>query len=137
MALIQRSIPLNTPYDSGWLDERTGLLQFAITLVPFAGIAFLWFMGIIRDRIGELEDSLFSTIFLGSGLLFLGGLFVWVSLIGAVLVSAEADAGAWRDTGAFVLGLSIRSLRLAFPAWVLVVSLFILRVPERFADEPA
>jgi hypothetical protein len=44
--------------------------------VPFAGIAFLWFVGVVRDRIGEAEDRFFATVFLGSGLLFVGMLFV-------------------------------------------------------------
>ncbi len=41
-------------------------------LAPFAGIASLWFIGVIRDRIGIHEDQLFATVFLGSGLLFVG-----------------------------------------------------------------
>ena len=45
-------------------------------LVPFAGIAFLWFIGVIRDQLGDVEDRLFSTVFMGSGLLFLAMLFV-------------------------------------------------------------
>jgi hypothetical protein len=40
--------------------------------IPFAGIAFLWFIGVIRDRIGAREDRFFATVFLGSGLLFVG-----------------------------------------------------------------
>jgi hypothetical protein len=32
----------------------------ALNLVPFAGIAFLWFIGVIRDRIGEREDRFFG-----------------------------------------------------------------------------
>jgi len=48
-------------YEAGWL--------------PFAGIAFLWFIGVLRDRLGELEDRFFATVFLGSGLLFLAMLF--------------------------------------------------------------
>jgi hypothetical protein len=43
--------------------------------VPFAGIAFLWFIGVVRERLGEIEDRLFSTVFLRSGLLFLAMLF--------------------------------------------------------------
>jgi len=43
--------------------------------LPFAGIAFLWFIGVLRDRLGELEDRFFATVFLGSGLLFLAMLF--------------------------------------------------------------
>jgi len=45
-------------------------------LVPFAGIAFLWFIGVVREQLGEVEDRLFSTVFLGSGLLFLAMLFI-------------------------------------------------------------
>jgi hypothetical protein len=42
----------------------------ALYLAPIAGIAFLWFVGVIRARIGTREDQLFATVFLGSGLLF-------------------------------------------------------------------
>jgi hypothetical protein len=41
-----------------------------------AGIAFLWFIGVLRDRIGEREDRFFATVFLGSGLLFVAMIFV-------------------------------------------------------------
>lgn len=48
-------------------------------LVPFAGIAFLWFIGVLRDRLGQLEDRFFATVLFGSGPLFLGTLFpAWV-----------------------------------------------------------
>ena len=47
-----------------------------MNLIPFAGIAFLWFIGVLRDRIGEREDRFFATVFLGSGLLFVAMLFV-------------------------------------------------------------
>jgi hypothetical protein len=40
-------------------------------MLPFAGIAFLWFVGVLRDRLGELEDRFFATVFLGSALLYL------------------------------------------------------------------
>ena len=43
-----------------------------MNLIPFAGIAFLWFIGVLRDRLGEQEDRFFATVFFGSGLLFLG-----------------------------------------------------------------
>jgi hypothetical protein len=39
------------------------------------GIAFLWFIGVLRSRLGELEDQFFATVFLGSGLLFVASLF--------------------------------------------------------------
>jgi len=56
--------------------QRRSLIQLSLQLVPFAGIAFLWFIGVVREQLGEVEDRLFSTVFLGSGLLFLAMLFI-------------------------------------------------------------
>ena len=57
------------------------------TFSPFAGIAFLWFVGALRDRLGGLEDRFFSTVFLGSSLLFLAMLFVSAAVIGALILT--------------------------------------------------
>src|SRR3954453_14698216 len=43
-----------------------------VDLAPFAGIAFLWFIAVVRNLIGDREDRFFATVFLGSGLLFVG-----------------------------------------------------------------
>jgi len=76
--LIRLSIARNPADAAVWLAQggRRTLALLAINLIPFAGIAFLWFMGVIRDRMGEREDKFFATIFLGSGLLFVALLFV-------------------------------------------------------------
>jgi hypothetical protein len=60
-----------------WLAEtdRRRAVELALDLVPFAGIAFLWFIGVLRNRLGALEDQFFATVFLGSGLLFVASLF--------------------------------------------------------------
>ena len=58
--------------------------------VPFSGIAFLWFIGVIRDFIGEQEDKFFATVFLGSGLLFVAMLFVSAAVAGGILASFSA-----------------------------------------------
>jgi hypothetical protein len=58
-------------------------------LAPFSGIAFLWFIAVIRHWIGELEDRFFSTVFLGSGLLFVAMLFVSAGAAGALLAGVR------------------------------------------------
>jgi hypothetical protein len=55
--------------------QRRALIRLGIGLVPFAGIAFLWFIGVVREQLGEVGDRLFSTVFMGGGLLFLAMLF--------------------------------------------------------------
>ncbi len=64
----------------------------ALGLMPFAGIAFLWFIGVIRDLLGDFEDRFFSTVFFGSGLLFLAMVFVSSGIAGATLASAKHSA---------------------------------------------
>ena len=54
--------------------------------MPFAGIAFLWFLGVLRDRLGQFEDRFFATVFFGSGLLFLAMLFTAAAIVGAILI---------------------------------------------------
>jgi len=75
MVLIRISIPADPLEPGGWLERDTGRVSLALNLVPFAGIAFLWFIGVLRDRIGEHEDRFFATVFFGSGVLFLAMLF--------------------------------------------------------------
>ena len=62
------------------LAEQGDLVALALQLIPFAGIAFLWFIGVERDRLGEHEDKFLSTVNLGSGLLYLAMLFVAAAL---------------------------------------------------------
>ncbi|MFE2480047.1 hypothetical protein [Streptomyces sp. NPDC001194] len=152
-----------------------GALQTATELVPFAGIAFLWFMGALREHTGEAEDRFIATVFLGSGLVFVACLFGAVAAAGTVL-DAEDPTGFGRHfaytllttygmrmaavfvlatstlgrklrvlprplvaigtvTGLLLLvvGSSVPYCELVFPAWALLISLYILRTARRSA----
>jgi hypothetical protein len=75
--------------------QRRSLIRLSLSLVPFAGIAFLWFIGVVREQLGEVEDRLFSTVFMGSGLLFLAMLFVGATTSASLLaLVAEANLNA-------------------------------------------
>ena len=94
LVLLRLSIPTGAAVSSVWLRQpaRRTSVGIALSLVPFAGIAFLWFIGVIRDRIGDREDRFFATVFLGSGLLFIGMLFT-ASAVAAGLI-AQARLGS-------------------------------------------
>lgn len=79
-----------------WFEDSTirGMTIAGLYLVPFAGIAFLWFIAVIRDRIGRFEDRFFSTVFIGSGLLFIATLFTGVALIGGLAAGERFLDGA-------------------------------------------
>jgi hypothetical protein len=86
--LIRESVPPD-PLESGmWLEVHEPSVALAVQLVPFAGIAFLWFLGALRDRLGADEDKFFATVFLGSALLFLAMLFVAAAMLGALLLAS-------------------------------------------------
>src|SRR5215471_19370413 len=83
--LIWISIPSNPLGPGAVVVTHSKNISLALNLLSFAGIAFLWFIGVVRDRLGELEDRFFSTVFLGSGLLFVASLFLSASLAAALL----------------------------------------------------
>ena len=93
--LIRLSVPAQPGAAGAWLTEpgRRTAVAIALNLIPFAGIAFLWFIGVIRDRIGEREDRFFATVFLGSGLLFVGMLFVAAAVSGGLIAAAARPSG--------------------------------------------
>ena len=103
--LIRLSIPGNALEASDWLQQQAGNLSLAMTLIPFAGISFLWFMGVVRDRLGRQEDQFFSTLFFGSGYLYLGLTFVSAAAIGGALVLFASDPDLLATSGVYSLAL--------------------------------
>ena len=89
--LLRTSIPAD-PLDPGaWLATDTRAITVALNLVPFAGVAFLWFIGVLRDRLGQLEDRFFASVFFGSAVLFLAMLFAAAAVIGAIMLVASVS----------------------------------------------
>ncbi|MFI6365420.1 hypothetical protein ACIBG0_21985 [Nocardia sp. NPDC050630] len=184
LILIRIDMPDGIEGSTHWLNSQRSAIRIATVLMPFAGISFLWFIGVVRDGFGRYEDRFFLSVFLGSGLLFLAMMFVGTA-VAAGLVSSDTDvtdpaaraevvdfgkmvvvsacqtyalrmaavfmislATIWLKTGLmprWLAGLSYlaavallvasettRWMTLAFPAWVLVVSVLILvRSPSR------
>jgi hypothetical protein len=93
LVLLRLSVPAQPGAPGTWLTDagRRTAVVIGLNLVPFAGIAFLWFIGVIRDRIGGREDRFFATVFLGSGLLFVGMLFVAAAVTGGLFAAASGS----------------------------------------------
>ena len=88
--LLKISVPADPLERGAWLKTDSDTVVVALNIIPFAGIAFLWFIGVLRDRLGQREDRFFATVFFGSGLLFLAMLFAAAAMVGAIiLVFAE------------------------------------------------
>ena len=106
VVLIRISIPDEIQDTGGWISESGKTVALALNLVPFAGIAFLWFIGVVRDRLGEYEDRFFSTVFLGSGLLFLAMLFVSAATASGLISILQAGSGTPIDSSVYHFGRS-------------------------------
>lgn len=110
--------------------SRRTLIRISLNLVPFAGIAFLWFIGVIRDQIGVVEDRLFSTVFLGSGLLFLAMMFtgtVTSTSLMEMLAAGNVNTDIWAYGRSSTQNLiSVYAMRMA-AVFTLSVSTLVLR----------
>ena len=187
LVLLRTALPADPIDETPWVGSGEMRIKAALLLAPFAGIAFLWFIGVIRDRLGDLEDRFFATVFLGSGLLFLAMGFVSMGVAGGVLAIARHSGSsaneivyfgreimlqinhvyALRMAAVFMISLGTIWLRtglmprwlvvttyslalalliivdfslwttLAFPAWVLLVSVYILVTGRRVSHEAA
>jgi len=182
--LLMRSSPLVTADDAELArlfaaGEDLPFVIGGLYLAPLSGVAFLWFVAVIRDQVREREDRFFATVFFGSGLLFVALVFAASAAASALVVGVRylhlpppsaADMALMRSlaytllfafstrAGAvFLISIATLGLRsrtfpnwfawtgyllgvvlliavtvldwsiLVLPAWVAVVSLFILR----------
>jgi hypothetical protein len=91
------------PTDTGaWLETDAGRFKFAVGLMPFAGLFFLWFIAVARERLGKHEDQFFATVFLGSGLLFLAMIFGAAASAGAIAATYTSDPSGFTSSTTYV-----------------------------------
>jgi hypothetical protein len=101
LLLLRTAVPVGPREVGDWLKSELDAVSFALNLLPFAGVAFLWFLGVLRDRLGEAEDQFFATVFMGSGLLFLAMLFVATAAMSSLLHAHSTTSGAFAGSLAY------------------------------------
>jgi hypothetical protein len=110
VVMIRLSVPANSADVSAWTTSTLSRAALALRLIPFAGIFFLWFMGVIRDRLGAAEDRLFATVTLGSGLVFLALTLASCAIAGALLDSMLTGGSQPLPVGVYLFATSITDL---------------------------
>lgn len=143
--LMRLAVPETLSGDTSWVEQGARWITLSLLLMPFAGITFLWFMGVIRDRLSEVEEHFLSTVFLGSGLLFLAMVFVAMAIAGGIVNSVSIQGSqnfqpdlivfgravmlqisnvyALRMAGTFMISLGTIWLRAnLMPRWLVVVT---------------
>jgi hypothetical protein len=131
--LVRVAVPADPREAGAWLTTRAPTVALAMNLVPLSGVAFLWFIGVLRDRLGMHEDRLFATVFLGSGLLFLAMLFASAAMAGGIVLLHAADPQRFAGSQTFAFGrvivyeiVNIYALKMA-AVFIMVVSTLALR----------
>lgn len=144
IVLIRLRMPEGIGDSAGWVSDRRRGILTATALMPFAGISFLWFIAVVRDGFGRYEDRFFSTVFIGSGLLFLAMMFfatavaaglaasnstmtapahVDVVEFGKAVVLAASKTYALRMAAVFMISLATIWLKTGLmPRWLVAIS---------------
>jgi hypothetical protein len=145
LILIRVKMPEGVGDSAEWLDSQKDGIHMATKLMPFAGITFLWFIGVVRDNLGRYEDRFFASVLLGSGLLFLAMMFVSTAVaaalvdanargtdsaahvaviaFGKMIVVSSAKTYAIRMAAVFMISLATIWLKTGLmPRWLVVVS---------------
>lgn len=99
--LLRLSVPTELGDSGEWLDSNQYRVDLALWLVPFAGISFLWFIGVVRDRLGDREDRFLASVMFGSGLLYLAMIFAAAALSGALVATYRAAPEQVFDSGGY------------------------------------
>jgi len=102
--LVWLSIPANPEAQDLALISHSKTISLALNLLPFAGVAFLWFIAVVRNRLGALEDRFFSTVFLGSGLLYVAMIFTSAALAGGLIRVLINVPDILMQPGSYALG---------------------------------
>ncbi len=105
--LLWITVPADPQEPGAWLQNSSVALTLALNLIPFAGIAFLWFIAVLRDRLGRDEDRFFATVFFGSGLLFLCMLLTAAAVVGAILAAFVVAPEQIINSGVYYLARAI------------------------------
>jgi hypothetical protein len=136
--LLFRTIPVgagNIDTLSMWFGDAANRRDLIIgaNTAALSAIALLWFVAVIRRRMGAREDKFFSTVFFGSAILYIAIWLVATAAIASIAVAYERFPDATIDGSSitFLIGFAeslilIIGLRVQ-GAFVLTTSTLILR----------
>jgi len=97
--LLRMTVPPVNGDAAEWLQANRDRIDVALWLVPLAGIAFLWFIGVVRDHLGDREDRFFASVMFGSGVLYLAMIFAAAALSAALVGAYEVAPEQMFESG--------------------------------------
>jgi hypothetical protein len=135
---LMRSFPLargSTETITDWISDEQNRrnLIIGMNLAAVSSVAFLWFVAVIRRRIGDREDKFFSTVFLGAAILYIAIWLVAAAAVSSLAVAYDRFAGATVDSNSatFLVGFAEALILIVAPrlqgVFIMSTSTLILR----------
>ena len=117
---------------AGTNDVDQAQLRAGLTLVPYVAVTFIWFMGVIRLNYTDPRNELFGTVFIATGVLFLGALLVAAAVSNSVIdlrqQQVAGQSGALRLGGGIVYWLLFDVAPRMAGAFILITGNLLRRV---------
>lgn len=115
--LFRSSFPLDAALTTGQVPAAEDISRgrVGLLLLPYVGISFLWFMGSLNYSLGHADHRLFTTVFLASGILFIGVSFVAGAVGAAELAALEAGVDA-SQASRVIPGMTVNVLLINYAA---------------------
>lgn len=88
-------------------DHERRLDFTALTLAVFSAIAFLWFLAVVRRRVGDREDRFFATVFFGSGVVYVATMLVGSAVLAGPSLAIDRADGMAPDQPVYSLMVGI------------------------------
>ncbi|MCH7790115.1 MAG: hypothetical protein IH940_11845 [Acidobacteria bacterium] len=106
--ILIEAVPSSSSTSQEWAEwigdaKNRRMLLLYLNLVSVASVMFLWFVAVIRRRVGDREDRFFATVFLGAALVHIGLWLVASSMLAAPAVLHALDGGTHLDWEAYRL----------------------------------
>jgi hypothetical protein len=85
-----------------WYSDAANraLLTTGLSLSIVSSISFLWFVAVIRRRVGNREDQFFATVFLGSGILLTAIMLTGTAALATPAITVDLANGRIPDANA-------------------------------------
>lgn len=117
---IVRQVPAAASEEewSAWITDsgHRQMLLAGLVLASISAVAFLWFVAVVRRRVGSREDQFFATVFIGSALVQVALWLVAHAAVTALAVDVGPEGGAvGADTARYGRGFSAALLLVAGP----------------------
>ncbi|MFM7597481.1 MAG: hypothetical protein ACKO70_03765 [Actinomycetota bacterium] len=117
LVLFRSAFPFDAAMGGSYapIPEAIDRGRWALLLLPYVGIAFIWFMASLNYSLGHADHRLFTTVFLASGMILVGLVFV-AGAVGSAELEAMAAGIDRSEPSRIIPGATVNALLINYSA---------------------